>query len=342
MNNKNVGYFSYFNRKWFKKHQNILIWLLNTPIIKYWFRYVMRIRSFDCDIKTKINKITPNSFTYNAKKVGNKLQLTTDFRTHNKYSKRIYYGFKYLWWTLHFLDMITNKIGLKRLNFGLDSLEVYPDPDPETSTVDGYCIDGVNDTTWANLIAEPGSGRVDNQANSYYILIGASATLNQWSDLERAILLFDTSSLTAGATISGVVMSMYGTGKSNGLSASPTLNVYSSNPASDTALASGDFDSLDSTAFCDSAITYAGYSTTAYNDFTFNASGISAISKTGISKLGIREATYDVGATAPPYVASSTCRFRGYFAEQTGTTTDPKLVVTYSVVLSKRVYGYIF
>lgn len=330
-----------FGKKWFKKFQKYLIWLLNAPIIRIWFRYVMRIRKYDCT--SKIVEITPNSFTYNAKKVGNKVQLTTDFRTHNKFSKRIYYGFKYLWWTLHYWDMLTNKIGLKRLNLGLDSLEVYPDPDHENSTVDGYCNKQSADLTWANLIASDGNFASDNVSPAYCVRIVASTTNNQWAILGRSIFLFDTSSLTSGASISDAVLSICSSAKQDGLSVGPDVNVYSSNPASNTAVSSGDFDTLGTTAYA-TAIGYSSWATGigTYNNFTFNATGISAISKTGISKFGIRNANYDVGATAPAWTSGADSRFRFYLSELSGTTSDPRLVVTYSVVLSKRVYGYIF
>ena len=40
---KNIGYFNYFNKEWFERHQKILIWLLNHWLLKYWLRWVLRI-----------------------------------------------------------------------------------------------------------------------------------------------------------------------------------------------------------------------------------------------------------------------------------------------------------
>ena len=79
-------------------------------------------------------------------------------------------------------------------------------------------------------------------------------------------------------------------------------------------------------------ITYANWLTTVYNDFTFNATGIGNINKTGISKFGTRNANYDVANTAPA-LSSINDRWHyldGYFADETGTANDPKLVVAYS------------
>ena len=107
--------------------------------------------------------------------------------------------------------------------------------------------------------------------------------------------------------------------------------MYSSAPATDTAIVTGDYSTLGSTAFS-TAITYAGFSTTGYNDFALNNDGIANISKTGISKFGARNANYDVANVDPATGSASLTSGMDTFAvEAAGTTTDPKLVVTYSV-----------
>lgn len=39
---KNIGPFLAFGECWFRRHQRILLWLLNTPIVRLWFRWVLR------------------------------------------------------------------------------------------------------------------------------------------------------------------------------------------------------------------------------------------------------------------------------------------------------------
>ena len=80
--------------------------------------------------------------------------------------------------------------------------------------------------------------------------------------------------------------------------------------------------------------TYANYSISGYNDFTLNANGIAAISKTGISKFSARNANYDVAASSPPWVDSGLSSLYFYMAEQ-GTGYKPKLVVTYDTLTPK-------
>ena len=208
----------------------------------------------------------------------------------------------------------------------------YPDPNVESTSVDGYVKDTGNNMVWANLIAEPGSGGSDSGNIDRVVLIETySGTTDNWSELYRGIFLFDTSSIPDGATILSATFSIYGYNKSNTLSGTaPDLNVYSSAPASDTALVAGDFDSLGSTAFSDTPITYANYDTTGYNSFAFNSSGIAAIDKTGITKLGVKNANYDAAAVAPTWSSNTAGQFYCYFADETGTTKDPKLEVTYT------------
>lgn len=313
-------HYLYFNKEWFRKYQGILLFLLRCPLVRYIFR-------INCD--KRIIAIRPNSYT-----IGNKdSSFTTDFRTHQKYSKRVYHAFKYVWHLFHAWDMnIANRFA-PQLNLGFDFLTVYPDAHEETDTVDGSVTHsyGKGDDTWANLIAGAGSGHDDTSGNNHFVLAySCSTTKDKWINMIRSIFLFDTSALTADATISAAVMSLDGSGKNDGSSSTPNTNVYSSAPASNDDLVNGDFDSLGTTEFATS-ITYADWDTAGYNDFTFNATGRAAVSKTSISKFGCRNPSYDVGATPPAWVFGASATLRCNHAETTGTGDDPKLVVTYTL-----------
>jgi hypothetical protein len=212
-----------------------------------------------------------------------------------------------------------------------DSQTFYPDADPETSSVDGYVGDDWGGQTWAQLIARPGTNITDNWTGLFLTYISSASTTDRWDYLMRAIILFNIADLGEAATITGVVESLYGYGKNDAPSWSPDVNIYSSNPASNTTLAAGDFDSLGSTAFCDTAITYAGFSTAGYNNFTLNASGLATVPvRGGVVKFGTRNANYDVAATSPSWASLKTSFFLAYAAEK-GTDYKPKLVVTYTV-----------
>ena len=153
-------------------------------------------------------------------------------------------------------------------------------------------------------------------------------TSGNWRVLYRGVYLFDSSGLPDNATISAATLSIYGEAKVDNITITPNVNIYSSAPASNTALEAGDFDSLGTTAYS-TAISYSSFSDTGYNDFVLNASGRSAISKTSVSKFGARNANYDVAATPPTWAGEAASFFTIYASEQ-GVGYKPKLVVTYT------------
>ncbi|GAH79199.1 unnamed protein product, partial [marine sediment metagenome] len=194
----------------------------------------------------------------------------------------------------------------------------YPDPNVESSSVDGWARDTGNSVVWATLVAKPGNDADDSDASEYIVWIQSKSTTDKWDDLRRGIYLFDTNSIPDDVTIVSATFSVRGSAKGDNFSPAiaPNINVYSSNPASNTSSVAGDFNSLGSTAFCDTPITYASWSTTGYNNFALNSSGLAAIDKTGVTKLGLRNANYDVTGNSPTWSASGAAYLSGYFADQ--------------------------
>lgn len=376
---KNVGPFLAFTKDWFKERQNILLWLLNTPVIRIWARWILRIHKV-IPIKEKILELGQNFFTYNGhweyhrylerngspalvfvgrykdwklnrhsrralkslgygeEKSGNLWFQTTDFRCHPKFAKRVYFAFKPIWWAAHYWDEFFADQLVPQLSFGFSTLTAFPDPNPETSTVDGLAARVTAAETWATKIAGAGIQANDTSTQEWMFEITAGAASN-WVGLNRFIFLFDTSVITAGGTISATVMSILGFSKQDGLAVTPNIDVYTSTPASNTAVVAADYTQLGSTSQTGSPITYAGWNAAAYNDFTFNATGLGNVSKTSISKFGVRNANYDVAAVAPTFSSNGDSRLGGNTADFAGTGSDPKLVVTYSTTSVKTVDG---
>ncbi len=186
------------------------------------------------------------------------------------------------------------------VNWSGGSMTFYPDANPEVTSVDGQVYhEGLGlGLTWAALIAAAGTTVSHDGASFSMHIVFQSA--DGYRRCHRGIFLFDTSALPDGITITSATFSVYGTSKSrSGAVITPNINVYSSAPASNTNIVAGDYDSFGSTAFSDTPIDYDAWSITGYNDFTLNAAGIAAISLTGITKLGLRNANYDVAATEP-------------------------------------------
>lgn len=318
-----------FGPEWFARNQPWLLFALNTPGLGRLVRRALRINLADMWLPrgTRIAAIAPNHYTVQLPDGS----LRSDFRTHWKYAKRVYYAWATLWWLMHTWDSLWADRWAPALSFGFATLTVYPDANPESVTVDGNVGRQAVNETWGTIRIGAGNVRDDTSTDSYLLRIVASATTNQFAELWRAIFLFDTSALTAPASISAAVMSLRGTLKADALSTTPDVDIYTSTPGSNTGLANSDYAQIGTTSQTGSAKTYASFSDAAYNDFTFDATGRGNVSKTGVSKFGARNANRDVANSAPSWVSGQTSQLWCYYADRTGTTEDPKLVVTYTI-----------
>jgi hypothetical protein len=199
-------------------------------------------------------------------------------------------------------------------------------------SLDGWVADSASNVTFTTLVNAAGGFSDDSSPTNFYLAImSAGNVTDRWNNLYRGVALFDTQTLPDGDAIDSAVLGTRGKSRGQGAGAL-TLNVYTSAPASDSALVAGDYDSLGTTALSDTGITYAAYSTVGYNNFALNATGIAQIDKTGISKFGFRDQTYDATDTAPGTWASTyDSYFHSWPVEETNPTEHrPKLVVTHT------------
>lgn len=319
----------------FQRHQRGLLWLLNTSLIGRWFRWVLRIHGSRSAVgRQRITGILPHAIQW-----ADGERYVAEFRTHQKFAKRLYYAFAPLWWAMHAWDWAVADRWTPRLSFGFDTLTVYPDPDAETTSVDGRVWQTSSPPgggTWASVRDGAGTD-ADDAATQGSVMIHAGTTSNLWQQIDRRIDLFDTSALTAGATISAGVLSLSGNWNSEhtlGASPVPDIDIYTSAPASNTAIVGADFDSLGTTSQTGAPIAFGSWANSefgTYNAFTFDATGRGNISKTSISKFGARNGNYDVANTAPTWSSNNRIRFDIFSADNTGTAADPKLVVTYTL-----------
>ncbi|NTW34476.1 MAG: hypothetical protein HGB12_17955, partial [Bacteroidetes bacterium] len=207
----------------------------------------------------------------------------------------------------------------------------YPDANTESSSVDGYIVNDPEATSWATLHnASAGTATYDSNV-SLYIMVQCGSNSNTYKEISRSFMLFNTSSIPDNNIISSATLSLYGYDNGRNADAfSSSLNIYSSSPASNTALITDDYDQVGSTEFS-TTINYSAFSLVAYNDFTLNVSGIANISKTGISKFSWRDKKYDSDNIAMSWVSSVFSERNCYSADESGTDKDPKLVVTYTL-----------
>jgi len=210
------------------------------------------------------------------------------------------------------------------------SATYYPDASPETSSVDGDCwAEDLNGDSWANIRGHPGDGAGDTSVAISNMFKDYDA--DEWTSLLRGIMVFDTSGLADDATVTGATLSIYGRYKQEDWDINAALNVYSSAPATPTAVVAGDYDSLGTTAYCDTPILMDNWDITDYNNnFVFNATGIAAVSKTVATPLGIRF-TFDAENSEPAHSGTIYKRneMQSWSADG-GASYKPKLIVTYT------------
>ena len=205
---------------------------------------------------------------------------------------------------------------------------------PSSSAEDGYTE---HDTatageTIASIVGGAGTDANDSTSPTSAVVIRGGTDTDRYSRLQRNITMFDTSAIGSGSTINSAVISFYISGLANNMSGEASVNsvmvLVSSAPASNTALVSGDFDSLGSTDFGRSDKQDA-LSTETYEDITLNASGLANISKTGISKFGLKYG-WDFDATATGLTWSNTVQGIEVYYNEQGSTKRPRLVINYS------------
>lgn len=216
---------------------------------------------------------------------------------------------------------------------GRTTLIVYPDANPESTSVDGITRRESVNETWSTIRSGAGTNALPSNVDGS-ISIGSSLTTNQFRELRREVVLFDTSALTADATISSAIMSIKANDKTDNLTLGDgfKLVVVSSTPASNTNLVAADFNIANwgSTEFSQ-RIARSGFTVGSFSNFTINATGLSNISKTSITKFGIRDAGYDIDNVQPTWVIDTFSQINWDAADTAGTTSDPKLVIEYTV-----------
>lgn len=224
------------------------------------------------------------------------------------------------------VGVVSDKIKVGKIGNTTDTF--YPDANVESTSVDGYSR--ISQGSCYGSFSTIRSGAGNSADDSGIVLrteLRACNTTNQYREFGRSFILFDTSALS-GETVSAATLSTYYFVKTNGIG-SPDIHVAASTPASNTAITTSDKNSVGSTSF--GSIAYASITASSYNDITLNASGIAAVSTTGVSKFSY-QLSWDIlnDTTGITWSSDTQSYYLAYSADQTGTSNDPKLVVEHS------------
>jgi len=314
-----------FDKTWFVKNQKPLLQLCNSFFTKYLFRKILRIDGKCSSVgNNKIELILPNAIWWIDKE-----KVSVEFRTHWKFAKRLYFAFKPIWWVAHYWDeLIANKYA-PQWSLGFDTLTAYPQPSGGADTCNGS-IRYYSSTvfkTWSAVRTVGADVPTDAVTNvtSYNFCGWKRISDTEFANHIRGFFHFDTSSIGDTDTINSSTISLYpSTAPDTGMAMDVCL--VASTTAANNSLATSDYDSYGSTEYITRKAN-TDFTTGAYVDMALNASGLSFINKTGVTKFcflsnkDLDNVTPNVGTWTSAY---------SYFADQTGTTNDPKLVVNYS------------
>jgi hypothetical protein len=191
-------------------------------------------------------------------------------------------------------------------------------------------FDGYGNQTSASWSTVHGNANANGASVIYTSFYTEGAWRSGTSDysIARSMTLFDTSTINDAATISSAILSLWIIGKVASPDTGAGIRIVTATPAATNNYALSDYSQFGTVSQTDD-IAYTSMTTGAYNDFTLNATGLSNISKTGITKLGIRD-SMDVNNSTPTVANYSEIAS----ADTAGTTSDPKLVVTYTSVVN--------
>ena len=180
-----------------------------------------------------------------------------------------------------------------------------------------------------------------------------------WDRFWRTILIFDTSSLPDGEDINSAYLGIWWdeTESSNGVygaasgwtDAQQSIVVTAGSTASDDEVAVGDYDAIKGAAkwtahFNATKDTNAdpsvsgGWSDAGYAEHDLNATGVSGISKTGVTKLAI-QCVADVDDDEPSVSGTSQTHvlMQGRSVNNSPDTYDPKLVINHGSLFTPSI-----
>lgn len=234
----------------------------------------------------------------------------------------------YVWRAIHAWDMTIANTLLPAWNGGFDSLSIPALSDATSTTVDGaVCRIASGGEAWATIRAGNGTHTTTPTYGIMQLLftVEPSESPTNFTQLNRILMIFTTSSLT-GLELTGAWLLLKYQTRYDYNNAAPTVTVYGvTSTTSDTVLSAGDFQTINTTAYS-SAYTWASI-LSAGHIFSFNATGLAAVNKTGLSKFALRY-TLDTGDTAPSPIVSTQTTSISFKTSKAALEDWPRLYVT--------------
>lgn len=309
-----------FSKEWFERYQVQLLRFANSRV----GRYKLHIHGNRSGVGTrKITRIEPHAITWD----NGDGTLSAEFRTDQKFSKRLYYGFRPIWWLMHCWDMSVANNLRPALNLGFDTLTAYPQASGGSLTVSGSTIRQTSPSSETLTVIRAGSGTTSYTSSLDVQLQAHDSVVGNFVGVWRSILTFDTSSIGATSTVTAAELSLFTTDKFGGLGTNG-YEIVSATPNQTHILSPADHSRVGSTTFASG--TYAGAVPGSEVDHTLNSDGRAHIDTGGVTGLAIRLGWDYSGTFTGAWAPGNITYFAWASSDRAGTSEDPRLTVTYT------------
>jgi len=333
----------HFDKQFFEKYQRQLLFIAN----KWYLGWLLGLNRLPKDLKLKrIDKITPNSIHHIIKtkftKSGkfSKQKIIAEFFVRPRFAEALAYNLSPF---CYFQELRSRKFCWRFSSVGLAYILLFGLLGKFAGVPFAFMA------TTTNYPAGAGQAVIRNSGSVWETILAASAgdsininpsvddspqsNIDEGTYYDRRVLFpEDASAIPDGATISDATFNIYSEFTTSQGGANAFARLVQTTQADPTSPVVGDFDQFGTTAGAGDFSMVNG--TSGWAVFTLNATGLSWISKTTWTLLGLRTG-FDINVVAPTGLNKMYCRLGGY----TGTDYDPYLSVTYSATNIKSVNG---
>lgn len=193
---------------------------------------------------------------------------------------------------------------------------------------DGFCGKSSSYTDWGTVRGATSAPTANYTTTASYATEFENTSSNSTFAICRGFFPIDTQGIADDAIISEASFFFYASSKIAYGGDYDYINLVQTTQADSTKLEAADFarcGSLNNATKLSTNKSVSAVSTSGYTEMVLNSNGISAISKKGVTRIGMRSG-FDLENVEPP--ADSYGRVVAYYSEYTGTANDPYLSVT--------------
>ena len=320
----------------FERWQPNLLALLNEPKLARFARGRMGLGAH-VERGEEILSISPHQITMPVRS-----GLRAVFMPQPAMQRSLYRAWRPIFWGMHAYDwMLPDRVSQRWVQslirplrpafegFGLATLTAYSQAGYGGSNVtcDGYTYWSGGNVSFSTLVSNAGTTSYPGVA-TLDVWLACGSTTNNFIRLDRAFASFDTSSLGSTAIISDGTVSLYSANAATVNLGAMSLTAVGSTQANANTCVAADHSQVGSTSF--GSISSGLWGSSGYQSIAFNAQGIAAISKTGLTKLAFRIEWDRSGSFGGTWFNSQSNVFFFYGADQ-GSGYAPRLAVTYTL-----------